>query len=185
MNFSTFCIKSTLASLAILAGTIIPASSTFAQSIPANAVFGGNDFDSTPMYVCAGIWNNGVNNAVYPGKSRSNSGTCDISYGGLEHWVPLSSSVVLTNIPQTSTDLQSEFYWEASSSQQPIPGDAIPTGFENGYSLYSCQASYNGGTVIGKLTNLKLCYFGYGGYEFSASSYNVLAITQLRVTFVR
>ncbi|MEH2438561.1 MAG: DM9 repeat-containing protein [Nostoc sp.] len=171
MNFSTFCIKSTLASLAIVAGTIIPASSTFAQNIPANAVFGGNDFDGTPMYVCAVIWNNGV----YPGKSRLNSGTCDISYGGLEHWLPLSNSVVLTQPLKSDPNKEFDYYWQASSSQQIIPGNALPIGFENGHSLYSCRASYNGGTAIGKLTPDGLCYFGIN-IEIFASSYDVLAI---------
>lgn len=67
MNLNNFRIKTTLACLAIFAGTVIPASPTFAQNILANAVYGGNDTDGTPMYVCAGI----ANNAVYPGKRRS------------------------------------------------------------------------------------------------------------------
>lgn len=173
INLSNFRIKSTLASLVILASTVIPASSAFAQSIPipANAIFGGYDFDGTPMYVCSGIWNN----AVYGGKRRSDGNSCDMSYGGSE--VFSSNFVVLTNPNQTNANHISKFYWEASSNQQPIPADAVPTGFENGYSLYSCRASYNGGTAIGKLTNLKLCYFGYSYIEAFTSSYDVLALT--------
>ncbi|MBG1263985.1 DM9 repeat-containing protein [Nostoc commune] len=171
MNLSNFRIKSTLAGLAILAGTVIPASSTFAENIPIppNAVFGGYDTDGTALYVCSGIYNNGV----HPGKRPSNSDNCYIGYGGYEVFSPSSSSVVLTN-PFNVSNRIPKFYWITSSDQQPIPINAVPTGFERGYSLYSCRASYNGGTAIGKLTDLKLCYFGYGGREISANSYDVL-----------
>ncbi|MHC5724904.1 MAG: DM9 repeat-containing protein [Nostoc sp.] len=191
MNLSNFRIKTTLAGLAILAGTVIPASPTFAQNTYANAVFAGNDVDSTPMYVCAGIWNNGVNNGVYPGKSRANSGTCDISYAGLEHWVPLSNSILLQGPPTLSVDINDgeaaeyRYTWEPSSELQQIPGTAIPTGFENGYSLYSCRVSQNGYYTVGKLRLDKVCYYGFASYEASATSYDVLTLDTFGISTIR
>ncbi|MHC5821314.1 MAG: DM9 repeat-containing protein [Nostoc sp.] len=177
MNLSKFRIKSALACLAILAGTVIPASSTFAQSIgiPANAVIGGNDTDGTVLYVCSGIYNN----QVYGGKRRSDGNSCDMSYGGSEVFSSSSNYVVLTNPLNVNIRGQrTVLYWEPSSNLKPIPGDAVPTGFENGYSLYSCRGTYNGGTGIGKIIGGN-CNFGYGGLEIIVNSYDVLATYQV------
>ncbi|MBN3945276.1 MAG: DUF3421 domain-containing protein [Nostoc sp. NMS7] len=176
MNLSNFRIKTTLACLAILAGTVIPASSTFAQSVPTNAVLGGNDTDGTPLYVCSGIYNN----AVYGGKYRSDRNYCDMSYAGSEVFSsPYNYVVVTYPLDVNNKGQRTALYWEPSSYLQAIPGDAVPTGFENGYSLYSCRASYNGGIAIGKVIQQKLCDFGYGGLEISTTSYDVLATYQV------
>ena len=177
MNLSNFRIKTALTCLTILAGITVPASSTFAQNIPTNAVYGGNDTDGTPLYVCSGIYNN----AVYGGKYRSDRNYCDMSYAGSEVFSSPYNYVVLTSPLNVNNNGQrTAYYWEHSSYLKPIPGDAVPTGFENGYSLYSCRASYNGGTAIGKVIASKFCDFGYGGLEIVVNSYDVLATYQIR-----
>jgi hypothetical protein len=123
-----------------------------AGQLPAQALRGGTDSNGAPLYTCLGSFQGGV----HPGKTRSDWGSCDISWGGAEHFVTPYQVLV----PQFS----------------PPPVKAYQAGVDgNGAVLGVCNVPYGSSTQVGKYLSYGACNFGFGGKEISlGSGFNVL-----------
>ncbi len=126
------------------------------QPIPGNAVIGGSEPSNPNLFVCRANYNGGV----HPGKMVGDR--CNISWGGREI-VMDRYQVMVSAYPLN---------W-VRANFGGIPGDAIPGGYENGKTLYICQASYMGGIHPGKIVD-RNCDIAYGGKEIPVPNYNVL-----------
>ncbi len=126
--------------------------------LPANAVLGGGENNpSRGLYVCRASYQGGM----FPGKLVA--GDCNISWGGDEIRLPRYQVLV---------SHMNKYGW-LPANYGAIPPNAIPGGFENGRTLYICQANWQGGVHPGKVLGGG-CDFGYGGIRISVPFYNVL-----------
>lgn len=126
------------------------------QPLPQNAVVGGGEANNPQLFICRA----GYKGGIHPGKVVGTS--CNISWGGRE--IPMSRYQVL----ESSTPLT----WTPASYGN-IPSNAVAGGFENGQTLYICQAIYNAGMHPGKVVGTN-CNIAWGGKEISLPNYNVL-----------
>jgi|CZKU01.1.fsa_nt_gi hypothetical protein len=138
----------------VLTGELALVTQGFSNATPpSNALVGGYDTDNAPFYVCQAVFNGGY----VPGKTRSSWHSCDVSWGGSEHFV--SSYNVL--VP----------FFKAA------PGTIFQAGLDtNGSPLGICHASYQNSQQVGKYLSYGACNFGFGGHEVSLNSgYQVLS----------
>ena len=114
---------------------------------------GGYDSNNAPLYVCQAQYGGGL----VPGKVPSGWSSCDVSWGGTEHYVS-TYNVLVPNFKSP-------------------PGTVYKAGTDwNGNPLGICNASYHNSTQVGKYLSNGYCNFGYGGSEVSLSSgYQVLS----------
>lgn len=125
--------------------------------VPRDAFIGGRQ-PGPPftLFVCRAHYRNGM----HPGKLID--GHCNIAWGGREVERPQYQVLVS----------QAPLRWLASSYGF-IPPNAVAGGFENGKTLYVCQAPYQGGMHPGKIVG-RDCHIGWGGREVAIPYYNVL-----------
>jgi hypothetical protein len=118
----------------------------------------GHDDNGMPLYACRASYAG----SVQVGKTRSDWGSCDIGYGGGEHWVTPYETL---GAP-----------WIAASNGR-IPAGAPSFGADvDGAPLYVCRAAFGGTKQVGKIrTGWSGCDFAYGGRAYTLSDYEVLA----------
>jgi hypothetical protein len=116
-------------------------------SPPYFAVVGGYDTDGAPLYPCIASYQSGR----HPGKTRSDWGTCDVSWGGGEHWIADYGVLVPRFI-------------------DPWLPSWYPAGHEaDGRELGICHASAANSVQVGKyLPWAGTCNFGFNGTEIAA-----------------
>ena len=109
---------------------------------------GGYDTNKAPLYVCQAQYGGGL----VPGKVASGWTSCDVSWGGGEHYVS-TYNVLVPNFKSP-------------------PGTVFKAGTDsNGSTLGICHASYSSSVQVGKYLNSGRCNFGFGGStEVSLSS---------------
>jgi hypothetical protein len=115
--------------------------------LPPQALVGGYDDDSSPLFICIGFFQGGW----HPGKMRSNWGTCDIAWGGGEHWV--TPFVVI--VPQFTASSPGSNFFVADTAV-----DGTPEGI--------CTAPTLGSIQVGQYTN-GVCTYGFGGAEYQVA----------------
>jgi hypothetical protein len=140
-----------VASYEVLLGTV-PVEAvavTPGAPLPAEAVVGGYDIDGTPLYPCSAPFQGGI----HPGKTRADWGTCDVSWGGGEHWIA-SFNVLVPKF------------------MDPWHTEAYAAGHEaNGDWLGVCRSSYGGSLQVGKFVSWAgSCNFGFYGNEVAVWS---------------
>jgi hypothetical protein len=129
---------------------LLPTDPHWANGLPPDAIVGGKDSDGALLYACRGSYAWGV----HPGKTRAGWGSCDIGYGGQEHFI----TDYQTLVPYWSTTLV----------------NAAPLGREtNQTPLFHCRADLDGEVQLGKLTT-KGCSFPYNNAERVVSNFEVL-----------
>lgn len=120
------------------------------QGVPRNAVFGGNDSDGGPLYICRVQHKNGV----HPGKLRR--GKC--------------------HFPYDKKELTSDYYdvlvgravWDRPGS------GGVVGGYEaNGTPLVICRGFEGNSEQPGKVVRDR-CNYAYGGKERNTRDYEVL-----------
>jgi hypothetical protein len=134
------------------------------SGVPANATAFGHEADGTPLYVCAGFFQN----HWLPGKTRADWSTCSVGFGGVEQ--ELSSYVILA---KTFPVVASDF----NQVGNQFRGDAVIGGTRSGVgNVYICAANYANGIHPGMVgAGLNGCHFGWGGSEqVVQSGYSVL-----------
>jgi hypothetical protein len=111
-------------------------------------LIGGYDVNGTPLYVCVANYGSGQ----VPGKVPSGWTSCDVPYGGGEHYVS-SYSVLVPNFKSP-------------------PGTIFNAGTDSdGYQLGICRASYQNSMQVGRYrTRTQTCNFGYANNEVVLSS---------------
>lgn len=125
--------------------------------LPETAIIGGGITDSdTEFYICRAPYHGGM----YPG--RFIDGRCYIGFNGDELALPHYE------ILETSEGTA----WVAANAGY-IPPDAIQAGYENGRTLYVCQAPFHGNMYPGKIFGGS-CHITVGGREVIMSRYNIL-----------
>lgn len=138
------------------------------NSIPANTVFGGQEANTQPLYLCRGEYEKGV----HVGKTRPEFGGCYIGWGG--------KSVLLANY-QVLVD-QGPATWVAGTGGS-IPSTAFAGGQENNENLYICMAKYQGGYHSGKIRQaFRGCSIAWGSQEIIVPVYDVLTIPPTRAS---
>ena len=138
------------------------------NSIPANTVFGGQEANTQPLYLCRGEYEKGV----HVGKTRPEFGGCYIGWGG--------KSVLLANY-QVLVD-QGSVTWVTGTGGS-IPSTAFAGGQENNENLYICMAKYQGGYHSGKIRQaFRGCSIAWGSQEIIVPVYDVLTIPPSRAS---
>jgi len=138
------------------------------NSIPANTVFGGQEANTQPLYLCRGEYEKGV----HVGKTRPEFGGCYIGWGG--------KSVLLANY-QVLVD-QGSATWVTGTGGS-IPSTAFAGGQENNENLYICMAKYQGGYHSGKIRQaFRGCSIAWGSQEIIVPVYDVLTIPPSRAS---
>jgi Protein of unknown function (DUF3421) len=145
--------------------------------VPVDAIRGGTDVDGMPLYLCSGIFKNGI----YPGKLRT--GNCRIGVGRKEVVISPPSFVILTNPSKT------RFKWVRIGQGTPRPNNTVATGQAKGLPQYVCRInpyikqgfsnSIQPGRDSGLTTNPSLgggCIIGFGGRKIRATNYEVLTV---------
>jgi hypothetical protein len=123
-------------------------------TVPSNAIVGGIDSDGSPLYVCRAPFES----SLQPGKTRNGWGTCDVGWGGGEHWVGGAEILVSA--------------W-ASATNGALPPGASFDGYDgSGHAVYSCRATYQGGLHPGHMVSTG-CSIPWGGAEHVITSYQV------------
>lgn len=136
------------------------------NSIPANTVFGGQEANTQPLYLCRGEHEKGV----HVGKTRPEFAGCYIGWGG--------KSVLLANY-QVLVDQGSATWVEGRGGS--IPSTAFAGGQENNENLYICMAKYQGGYHSGKIRQaLRGCSIAWGSQEIIVPVYDVLTTPPTR-----
>jgi hypothetical protein len=128
--------------------------------VPFDAIIGGRDATEDLLYICRASHQNGM----YPGKFRPGFRGCNIGSDRNEIAVPNFQVLVPP--------------WEASSNGN-VPHEAPTFGHEDpnagSHPLFVCRASHQGSLHPGWVNfGSGGCHIGYGGKEFTVTSYNVL-----------
>jgi hypothetical protein len=127
----------------------------YTGNIPDNAVPAGI-IHNQPVFVCQATYNNDI----HPGRI-TNDGHCLITYGGSEIRLPIDAILV-----------GHHYHWEDAGPDNSPPGE-IEGGYENGGSLYICQAPFEGNVYPGKVVAGN-CNIGAHGVEIIRQEYKVL-----------
>ncbi len=129
---------------------------TVTPTLPFDAIVTGQDVDGSNLYSCRAPYGGGDQ----VGKTHAGWGSCDVGWGNGEHFVGGADVFVPS--------------WQ-NAGDGLVPPTAIATGSENGNSLYTCRAHYQGSLQLGKVSpGFGACFFPYNGAEIAAGSYEVL-----------
>lgn len=129
------------------------------QSLPANAVIGGNLLNNDAVYICRA----NVRGELHVGKLIS--GSCYIGWNTQE--ISVKKFEILTSAAPI-------VWMEGSYGTKPI--HALPAGRNHNHTLYICQADYANSSHPGQLIG-KNCHFSFNGKEYMTPYYNMLVVS--------
>jgi len=121
---------------------------------PANSIVGGYDLDGTPLYLCQASFGGGL----VPGKTRPPWNSCDVGWGGTEHFV--DTYYVLVPAFSRTYYVDTNTYDTAGVFSAGNEAD--------GTKLGACRHAYQNSIQVGKFLPDSfdgLCDFGFAGVE--------------------
>ena len=145
-----------------------PINLSYGNPIPYDAVLSGHEASGTPLYLCNTYFEDGY----HIGKTRTDYGSCDISFGGGEYW-EYDYNVL---VPYWTTQTGGEFPYRTPVDNQGNYDTAVASGSENGEPQYLCRGNLAGSAMLtGRVRqSLGYCSIAYNGKEYGVPTYQVL-----------
>ena len=149
-----------------------PATTLGSYIAPPDAVVGGQDTDSAPLYICRGERSDG---SLQPGMFRSGSSIGCVTAWGTQQENLIPFEVLVTNWTGNFWDTNRK---AVEYTAGEVPQNAVQGGYESsGPTLYYCRGLVGNSWQPGKIrSGFAGCNVPYGGSETVTTRYQVLAV---------